>query len=540
MKPRPTAHARAFQWLVLLATLVPATGHTETPPSPFGIEWFLDCTQPALARLDPEVVERTQCGIVTAPLDHAAPERGSISFDITRVGARQPLSRQGALFANPGGPGLDAGGTFAVHLASVWKHYAQQPDLGETYQVLADTYDVVEVTPRGLGSVPGSRLECRSDAMIVPQGDASEDRSEGNLAAVRDNARLIAQACASHPLAPYITTEQTARDLEFVRKQLGELQFNYLGNAYGTWLGAWYGGLFPAHVGRMVLDSNINWTSTFEHASFIVAGEKEKIFDRFVAQPAALDPGVYQLGDSPVAVRRVFMELLPSVRTALRSSNRYYSDPASLMGAHLLSRWLRETPDSDDLTLEARARAHQFSPDPLIEERAKLMFSLLLQRVREPLQASVPKPGPLRMSAADSVRTAILCNDSAYSSEAMWQQKEAELLATHPVAGSAQEARQCTTWPRKNASPLPHKALAELDSLLMVQAEFDDQAPSTGAAWAFERTFPASRVQLKDTYAHGVSFSGVSACVSQWVGDYLVHGTKPPRSTVCNDAQPVQ
>ncbi len=540
MKSRSTARARALRCLVLLATLTPAIGHTATPSSPFGIEWFLDCQQPTLARLDPEVVERTQCGIVTAPLDHAKPERGSISFDITRVGARKPLSRQGALFANPGGPGLDAGGAFAVHLASVWKHYARQPQWGDTYRLLADTYDVVEVTPRGLGSAPGSRLECRSDGLIVPQADASEDRSEANLAAVRDNARLIAQACATHPLTPYITTEQTARDLEFVRKQLGELQFNYLGNAYGTWLGAWYGGLFPAHVGRMVLDSNINWTSTFEHASFIVAGEKEKIFDRFVAHPAALDPGVYQLGDSPFAVRRVFMDLLPSVRTSLRSNNRYYSDPAGLMGAHLLSRWLRETPDGDDLTLEARARAYQFSPDPAVEERAKQMFSLLLQRVREPLQASAPKPGPLRMSAADSVKTAILCNDSVYSSEAIWQQKEEESLARHPVAGSAQEARQCTTWPRKHANPLPHKALAQLDSLLMVQAEFDDQAPSSGAAWAFERTFPASRVQLKDTYAHGVSFSGVSACVNQWVGDYLVHGTKPPRSTVCSDAQAVQ
>ncbi|WP_342307975.1 alpha/beta fold hydrolase [Pseudomonas fluorescens] len=536
MKSLTTASAITFRCLVLMATLIPSVGHTQAQPSAFGIEWFLDCPQPALERLDPEVIERTQCGIVTAPLDHAAPERGSISFDITRVGAKQPLSRQGALFANPGGPGLDAGGAFAVHLATVWKHYARQPDWGDTYRELADTYDVVEVTPRGLGSLPGSRLECQSERKIVPQGDISEDRSEANLAAVRHNARLIAQACASHPLTPYITTEQTARDLEFVRKQLGELRFNYLGNAYGTWLGAWYGGLFPAHVGRMVLDSNLNWTSTFEHASFIVASEKEKIFDRFVATPAALYPGLYQLGDSPVAVRRVFMELLPSVRTALRSNNRYYSDPAGLMAAHVLSRWLREAPDSDDLTLEARARAYLFSPDAEIEQRAKAMFSLLLQRVREPLQANVPKPGPLRMSAADSVKTAILCNDSVYSSEEQWQQKESESLAKHPVAGSALEARQCTTWPRKTAAPLPHKALAQLDSLLMVQAEFDDHAPSTGAAWAFERTFPASRVQLKDAYVHGVSFSGVSACVNRWVGDYLMHGTKPPRSTVCTDA----
>ena len=537
MKSRPTASARAFRALILLAALAPATSCAQTPSSPFGIEWFLDCPQPALARLDPEIIERTQCGIVTAPLDHAAPERGSISFEITRVGARQPLSRQGALFANPGGPGVNAGGEFAVHLATVWKQYARRPDWGETYRTLADTYDVVEVAPRGTGDTPASRLECSSDELIVQQEDASIDRSETNLAAVRDNARLIAQACARHPLTPYITTEQTARDLEFVRKQLGELQFNYLGNAYGTWLGAWYGGLFPAHVGRMVLDSNINWTSTFEHASFIVAGKREESFDRVVAHTAALDPGIYQLGDTPIAVHWVFMELLPSVRTALRADTRYYSDPAGLMGAHWLSRWLREMPDGDDLALEARAQAHTFSTDPVVEERAKRVFSLLLQRVREPLQTSVPKPGPLRLSAADSVKTAILCNDSVYSSEAPWQAKEAASLSRPPVAGSALEARQCSTWPRKNASPLPHKQLAQLDGLLMVQAEFDEQAPATRAVSVIERKAQASRTSLKGSFAQGVSFSGVSACVNRLVGAYLVHGTTPPRSTVCSDAK---
>lgn len=531
------AVARAMAWrCVILAAWLPGVANADAP-SPLGIEWFLDCTHSALEHLDPEVIERTQCGMVTAPLDHAAPERGTISFEITRVGAKLPLSRQGALFTNPGGPGLDSGGAFAVHLATVWKLYSRQPEWGSTYRDLANTYDVVEVTPRGLGNLPGSRLECQSEQRVMPQSDVSEDRSARNLAAVRYNARLIAEACASHPLTPYITTEQTARDLEFVRRQLGELRFNYLGNAYGTWLGAWYGGLFPAHVGRMVLDSNINWTSTFEHASLIVASEKEKIFERFVANAAALDPGVYQLGDSPAAVRQVFLELLPSVRSALRSDNRYYSDPAGLMSAQLLSRWLRETPDSDDLALEARARAHRFSPAADVEQRAKVLFTLLLRRVREPLLAHVPRPGPLHMSAADSVKTAILCNDSVYSSEDLWHQKEAESLANFPVAGSALEARQCTTWPGKQLNALPHQQLAQLDSLLMVQAEFDDHTPSTGAAWAFERTFPARRVQLKNAYAHGLSFSGVSACVNQWVGDYLMHGTKPPRSTVCSDAQ---
>lgn len=73
MKSRPTASAVPLRYLLMLAALVPVIGHAETPPPPFGIEWFLDCPQPELERLDPEVIERTQCDIVTAPLDHAAP-----------------------------------------------------------------------------------------------------------------------------------------------------------------------------------------------------------------------------------------------------------------------------------------------------------------------------------------------------------------------------------------------------------------------------------------------------------------------------------
>jgi len=294
MKPLPAASAITYRCLVLVAALAPTGAYAETPRSPFGIEWFLDC--------------RSRRSNAWTRKSSNAPNAASSPRPWT-MGARawshqlrhHPCRRQTAAVTprrdirQPGCPGLDAGGAFAVHLATVWKHYARQPDWGDTYRQLADTYDVIEVTA-GPGRLPGSRLECRSDARIVPQADVSEDRSAANLAAARQNARLIAQACASHPLTPYITTEQTARDLEFVRKQLGELQFNYLGNAYGTWLGAWYGGLFPANVGRMVLDSNINWTSTFEHASVIVASEKEKIFERFVAQAAALDPGVYPAG----------------------------------------------------------------------------------------------------------------------------------------------------------------------------------------------------------------------------------------------------
>ena len=45
-----------------------------------------------------------------------------------------------------------------------------------------------------------------------------------------------------------------ARDMDVLRAALGEPKLNYLGASYGTFLGATYAGLFPAQVGRFVLD----------------------------------------------------------------------------------------------------------------------------------------------------------------------------------------------------------------------------------------------------------------------------------------------
>ncbi len=201
---------------------------TKQPPE-WGIRWLPDCAGRPFSGLDPEVVARTQCGIATVPLDHMHPTRGSLKLDVTRVGALLPAEREGALFTHPGGPGAEADG-FTVLAVSQWKGYADQPQ-GEAYRHLLDTYDVIGITPRGMGSDPQSQLVCRSDEEIVAQNDITEDRSPANIEAIRHNAGVLARGCAGQHLAPYINTEQTARDIELVRVLLNEPQLNYVGNA---------------------------------------------------------------------------------------------------------------------------------------------------------------------------------------------------------------------------------------------------------------------------------------------------------------------
>lgn len=181
--------------LWLMANL--ATAQPLIPPT--AIDWLLDCPLPSVERLDPAVLERTQCGTVSVPRNHAAPRQGRLRLYVTRVGARDPLNREGVIIAQAGDAAKKTQvGTFVIHLASLWGSHSHP-----AYRRLVDRYDVIELSTRDLSTDNG--------------------------------------------------IEQAAQDLEFVRTQLGEAQLRYLGNADSARLGNRYATLFPERVTRIVL-----------------------------------------------------------------------------------------------------------------------------------------------------------------------------------------------------------------------------------------------------------------------------------------------
>ena len=64
----------------------------------------------------------------------------------------------------------------------------------------------------------------------------------------------------SGALAAHVSTVEAARDMDVVRAALGESELDYFGASYGTKLGATYAELFPAKVGRFVLDGGVDPT----------------------------------------------------------------------------------------------------------------------------------------------------------------------------------------------------------------------------------------------------------------------------------------
>jgi len=200
----------------------------------------------------------------------------------------------------------------------------------------------------------------------------------------------------------------------------------------------------------------VDWTSTFQDASLSSAPEKERVLMRFVAEQAASDPQTYQMGSDPRGVREIFLQLLPQVRSALRSDTDFYSSANHLMAARALSDWLRASPSLEDDELRARAQAYRFSPDADVDQDVKRAFVSLLGPTRQSDPWNGIPPGPLKLSPSDSVRSTVLCNDSASSGETFWTRKENLYAIQYPVGGSFFASRHCADWgePSRPAPPL--------------------------------------------------------------------------------------
>lgn len=189
-----------------------------------------------------------QCGSVRVPLDYSSPGKGTVELVLTRKPARDQTTRIGSLVTNPGGPG--ASGIEAVHFLS-----DQIPD------ELMTRFDLVGFDPRGVGA--STAVDCESDDVKDAQADLDptpDNTTEVN--ALISSYSQTGRTCATQEadLLPEIGTMNAARDLDELRKALGDKKLTYLGFSYGTRLGATYADLFPDKVRALTLDGVVDPT----------------------------------------------------------------------------------------------------------------------------------------------------------------------------------------------------------------------------------------------------------------------------------------
>lgn len=244
MKKPIAALAAAATLLAGVAAMAPASAvaprtvpHTGVSTAA-SISWGT-CESPALQRAG------AVCGLLSVPLDWNKPTGTKIKLAVSKIAHKVTAAKyQGVMLTNPGGPG-GSGLTLSVLGSYI-------PD------GVGEAYDWIGFDPRGVGSsIPA--LSCLPNYMQGPRPSYIPFTRSLTKTWLKRSSDYAA-ACGAHggALLNHVKTTDSARDMDAIRVALGAEQINYYGFSYGTYLAQVYATMFPTHVRRMVLDSNVD------------------------------------------------------------------------------------------------------------------------------------------------------------------------------------------------------------------------------------------------------------------------------------------
>lgn len=192
----------------------------------------------ALTELDPTF----ECGTARVPLDYRKPTGAKIDLAVSRLPATGPGSRIGSVFVNPGGPGAPGvdSPTFAT---------------GE----LRARFDIVGFDPRGVGaSTPAVRCAATSEEAAELLNPTFPLTTIQELTAANKAAQGALGCKRSATIASHMSTGNVARDLELLRKSVGDSKLTFLGFSAGTLIGETYANLFPTKTRAIALDGTLD------------------------------------------------------------------------------------------------------------------------------------------------------------------------------------------------------------------------------------------------------------------------------------------
>ncbi|MGW5847074.1 alpha/beta hydrolase [Streptomyces sp. NPDC055254] len=213
-----------------------------------------------------------RCATIAVPLDHDHPAKGTVRVAVARIPATDREKRIGSLLLNFGGPGSPGIATLA-----------DDPDV---FADLGERYDLVAFDPRGVG---------RSEPVSCGGSQSVQDEEVGDAASQLAALRAVVRRCelASGPVLPYIGTVHVSRDMDVIRRVLGDRKLNFLGFSYGTRLGAVHAAQFPRSIGRMVLDGVDTLSEPLAEQALVSARGQQRALERFLSWCARRHDCVY-------------------------------------------------------------------------------------------------------------------------------------------------------------------------------------------------------------------------------------------------------
>jgi pimeloyl-ACP methyl ester carboxylesterase len=185
-----------------------------------------------------------ECGVLQLPMDYRQPGGQTFGMAVIRARATHPQQRIGVLLTNPGGPGVSVVNSLIGGIALKALILSR----------LRERFDIISFDPRGVERSHAVRCP-------VPYGDVPAAANGAAVAAHFDDlGRRYAAGCAqqSGPFVFTLSMNNIARDMEMLRRSLGEPQIGYVGLSFGTQLGAVYASMFPQRLRALLLDASIS------------------------------------------------------------------------------------------------------------------------------------------------------------------------------------------------------------------------------------------------------------------------------------------
>lgn len=507
------------------ATTLPAEArrlrHVKTPKA----DWF-DCADTA------------ECATVMLPRDYDDPKGAKVEVSMAKIAAGDPSRRIGTLFVNPGGPGGSG-----VELALAAQFFLPQDVL--------DRYDIVGFDPRGMGS--SSLVKCFSSLK-------TQTRALGNglkvpfpvtpneIDAYQASARALAKGCSTYgkKMSGAVSTTEVARDMEMLRRVVGDRQLHYLGFSYGTYLGEVYAALFPDRVGSMVIDGVLDptaWAGTRATAS---------------------TPMTTRLRSGEGAWRAVQEGMNRCTAAGPEYCATLAYDADALHGFETAAELLKEQPIPDlgldyasFVNMSLGVLYYTFGSEIVDQITAQVLASYsgdsLTTRLaaRQQLRATVASVkkqtrnllGFPYNNGLDHYAS-VMCTDGRNpSSPSAWAKAAQGSAATAPYFGEAWtwSSAWCATknWTVKDEDVYRGSFRVTTHRPALVIGNYYDPATNYDNAVATSNILAGSRLLSSDSWGH--TATGTSQCVTDALTTYLVDGTLPEEGTVCTgDYQPFQ
>lgn len=515
----------AMPLLAGMLTAVPATALSATADAP-----DLALVPPAsvVPKLDWRACadsEGLECATAEVPTTYRAPKGRTTSIALVRIPAAKPAERIGSLFTNPGGPG--GSGVDFIKAAG---------DVAFSQEV-RDHYDIIGFDPRAVGA---------SDQATCYASAEEESAALANLPAfplTKADGRAylplsaaIARACktTAGERISHSSTANVARDMDLLRRAVGDQKLHYVGYSYGTFLGATYAKLFPRTVGPMVLDGTL---------------DPEKYSGRVDGRSTV---GV-RTGQGPASAE-TFQQFLATCREAGdRCALNALGDPEEVVDRTFES--LRTTPvpidagdgttvDVDYPTAIVLSFQSMYAPAQWAE-LAELLAYLATGGEGTPpaaapraLQQMTEEPASGYTSIGGSL--ASVCVDSPRRSSPQGVQQQAD-VADRAAPGfgrfRAWVGVECLAERFVDRDAYRGSWRQTTQQEVLVIGTRHDPATPYAATAPYAKKFPRSSVLTVEGYGHTIL--GKSTCADDIVTRYLVDGVTPgPTATCQQDVAP--